>query len=285
MTLKMTRREVLLVINSKDAQTADNGSSATNYFQPALEMGDNAKVELIAANIWYAMPNIAAPNNTLSYEYTKEQMVNGALVTTQSNIDTITFDPGLYGLSSLNNTIARELSNHLELSRYDISLSGDESTGRVALHLKTTIREHVLTNGEFNITELRVKLPESTILTHYLGYNGTTDLVTPAGVSEYEFIGSLPANLNTLKSILVNCSQCSGSVLNGRNSGILANIPISVSVGSQIQYQPLHAAKISAPQMSSGGINEMTLSLHDQDMKALNMGGEYWEAVLIVSSD
>ena len=112
-----------------------------------------------------------------------------------------------------------------------------------------------------------------------------TDLVTPAGVAEYEFIGQTAANLNTLKSILVNCSQCSGSVLNGKDSGILANIPISVSVGSQIQYQPLHAAKISAPQMSSGGINEMTLSLHDQDMKALNMGGEYWEAVLIASSD
>ena len=115
------------------------------------------------------------------------------------------------------------------------------------------------------------------------------DLVTPAGVAEYEFIGSLPANLNTLKSILVNCSQCSGSVLNGKDSGILANIPISVSVGSQIriQYQPLHAAKISAPQMSTSGINEMTLSLHDQDMKALNTGtgGEYWEAVLIASSD
>jgi hypothetical protein len=213
-------------------------------------------------------------------------MVNGTLVTTQNSTGTITFDPGLYGLSSLNNTIARELSNHPELSRYDISLSGDESTGRVALHLKTTIRDHVLTNGEFNITELRVKLPESTILTHYLGYDMVLPTIgTPEGVSEYEFIGGLPANLNTLKSILVNCSQCSGSVLNGKDSGILANIPISVSVGSQIQYQPLHAAKISAPQMSSSGINEMTLSLHDQDMKALNMGGEYWEAVLIASSD
>ena len=283
----MTRREVLLVINSKDARTTDNGSSATINFQPALEMGDNAKVELIGANIWYAMPNIAAPNNILSYEYTKVQMVNGVLVTTQGIAGTITFDPGLYGLSSLNNTIARELSNHPELSRYDISLSGDESTGRVALHLKTTIRDHVLANGEFNITEVRVKLPESTILTHYLGYDMVlpTDLVTPAGVAEYEFIGQTAANLNTLKSILVNCSQCSGSVLNGKDSGILANIPISVSVGSQIQYQPLHAAKISAPQMSSSGINEMTLSLHDQDMKALNMGGEYWEAVLIASSD
>ena len=131
----MTRREVLLVINSKDARTTDNGSSATINFQPALEMGDNAKVELIGANIWYAMPNIAAPNNVLVYEYTKVQMVNGALVTTQDITGTITFDPGLYGLSSLNNTIARELSNHPELSRYDISLSGDESTGRVALHL------------------------------------------------------------------------------------------------------------------------------------------------------
>ena len=177
----MTRREVLVVINSKDARATDNGSSATINFQPALEMGDNAKVELIGANIWYAMPNIAAPNNILSYEYTKEaRTASGALVTTPSIAGTITFDPGLYGLSSLNNTIARELSNHPELSRYDISLSGDESTGRVALHLKTTIRDHVLTNGEFNITELRVKLPESTVLTHYLGYNGTTDLVTPA---------------------------------------------------------------------------------------------------------
>ena len=110
----MTRREVLLVINSKDAQNADNGSSAPINFQPALEMGDNAKVELIGANIWYAMPNIAAPNNTLSYEYTKVQMVNGALVTTQDITGTITFDPGLYGLTSLNNTIARELSNHPE---------------------------------------------------------------------------------------------------------------------------------------------------------------------------
>ena len=97
MTLKMTRREVLLVINSKDAQTTDNGSSATINFQPALEMGNNAKLEIIGANIWYAMPNIAAPNNILSYEYTKVQMVNGALVTTQGNIGTVTFEPGLYG--------------------------------------------------------------------------------------------------------------------------------------------------------------------------------------------
>ena len=83
------------------------------------------------------MPNIAAPNNVLVYSYVKQLMTAGGLVTS-NHTGTITFDPGLYGLSSLNSTIGRHLSNHVDLGRYDITLSGDESTGKVALHLKTT---------------------------------------------------------------------------------------------------------------------------------------------------
>ena len=74
-------------------------------------------------------------------------------------------------------------------------------------------------------------------------------------------------------------------MLNGKSSGILANIPLNVSVGAQIQYQPQNTAKISAPQMSSSSLNEMVISLHNQDMAPLNMGGEDWEVVLIATSD
>ena len=89
---------------------------------------------------------------------------------------------------------------------------------------------------------------------------------------EYEYIGANAATLNSLKSILVNCQQCNGSVLNGVSTGILSNIPISVGVGSQIQYQPRHAAKISAPQLSSASVTEMTISLTDQDLNSLIWG-------------
>ena len=151
--------------------------------------------------------------------------------------------------------------------------------------MSCTIRDHVLTDGEYNITELMIRMPESTLLTQYLGYASDTLNLGITGVAEYEYIGTNPASLNTLKSILVNCRQCSGSMLNGKSSGILANIPLNVSVGAQIQYQPQNTAKISAPQMSSSSLNEMVISLHNQDMTPLNMGGEDWEVVLIATSD
>lgn len=281
----MTKKEVLMVISSKTATTSLNGSQAVIAFQPALEMGDNCKLELTGANIWYSMPNLGA-NTIISYEYTKElRLADGSLQTTLFQNNEILFEPGLYGLSSLNATISRHLLNHTDLSRYDITLSGDESTGRVAVHLKTTIRDHALTEGEYNITELVIRMPESTLLTQYLGYASDTLNLGITGVAEYEYIGTNPASLNTLKSILVNCRQCSGSMLNGKSSGILANIPLNVSVGAQIQYQPQNTAKISAPQMSSSSLNEMVISLHNQDMAPLNMGGEDWEVVLIATSD
>ena len=279
---KTMTREILLVVTSKDTQTSSNGSSVQMTFQPALTMGAQSTLKLIGANIWYAMPNIAAPSNVLVYSYVKQLMTAGGLVTS-NHTDTITFDPGLYGLSSLNSTIGRHLSNHSDLSRYDITLSGDESTGKVALHLKTTTRDHVLTTGEYNITQIGVDFPESTLLSTYLGYTNTNGLVT--GATEYEYIGANAASLNSLKSILVNCQQCNGSVLNGVSTGILANIPISVAVGSQIQYQPLYAPKISAPQMSNASVTEMTISLTDQDLKPLNMGGENWEVILVAESE
>ena len=275
-------KEVLIVVNSKNAELNSYGNSVRMTFQPALTMGAQATLKLIGANIWYAMPNIAASTNVLVYSYVKQLMTTGGLVTT-NHTNTITFDPGLYGLSSINNTIGRHLSNHVDLNRYDITLSGDESTGKVALHLKTTTRDHVLTTGEYNITQIGVDFPESSLLTAYLGYTNTNGLVTSA--TEYEYIGANAASLNSLKSILVNCQQCNGSVLNGVSTGILANIPISVGVGSQIQYQPLHAPKISAPQMSGASVTEMTIALTDQDLIPLHMGGENWEVILVAESE
>ena len=140
-------REIVLVVNSNDAQTSSNGSSVQLSFQPALNMGTNATLKLIGANIWYTMPNIATPNNVLVYSYVKQLMTGGGLVTS-NHTGTTTFDAGLYGLSSLNSTVGRHLSNHADLNRYDITLSSDESTGKVASHLKTTSRDHVLTTGE-----------------------------------------------------------------------------------------------------------------------------------------
>ena len=53
-------REILLVVTSKDTQTSSNGSSVQMTFQPALTMGAQSTIKLIGANVWYAMPNIAA---------------------------------------------------------------------------------------------------------------------------------------------------------------------------------------------------------------------------------
>lgn len=274
-------REVLLVINSKAGDTSSDGSNCNISFQPPLRLGDECSVELLSANIWYSMPNISV-GTVLDYEYTKVQMAEGVLVTTSGIQGSIDFPVGLYGLSSLNVVIARHLGNHAELGRYDISFSGDESTGRVAIHLRLNTHGAGLSEGEFNISKLTV-MQTSSLLRSYLGYTVEQDL-SIEGVPDFEYIGDRAASLNTLKSILVDCQQCTGSVLNGRSTGVLANIPLNVAPGSQVQYQPRHSAKVSSNQLSNSEVNELRISLHDQDMRPLNMGGETWEVALRITS-
>jgi hypothetical protein len=74
-----------------------------------------------------------------------------------------------------------------------------------------------------------------------------------------------------------------GIPVNSIGQGIIAQVPITVPPGSQINYSPFNPIPVDASELIGIGKNTFSFSLCDQNLRATPTAGETWNFVVVLN--
>jgi len=232
-----------------------DGSKFTIYLDTPISLPQaamNATVEVSQASIWNVSYNISADfaNNNFNF-------VSGIAYD-------LTIPDGLYSLSGLNAYLATQFVN-LGFPANLIVISGDDATQKTILTF--------LNAGD------QVDFTQPNSVREILGFNSR--IVTSASAGFNEFSDSTAA-FNRVNSYLIKSTLVSqGLNINNIGAGVIASVPITVSPGSQINYQPRNPIPIDASELVGQSKNAFTFSLLDQSLRPAPTAGELYNFVVI----
>ena len=248
--------------SSDPANQAQNvsadGSQFTVVLNSPLALPKGAMAATLSvsqANIWNTSYNISAAfgNNVFRFR-------------SANNDHTIIFPDGLYSLSGLNSYLSTQFAN-LGLSSNLLSVGGDDATQRAIITFVNA--------GD------QVDFTVANSVREILGFNARLVVATIAGFNAFS---DEPANFNRVNSYLIRSNLVSqGIPVNSIGQGIIAQVPINVSPGSQIHYQPLNPIPVDAGELVGMGRNVFTFSLVDQNLRPTPTAGETWDFVLVLT--
>lgn len=271
--------EMLLICSSDPNNGALNLSENKDRFDiefaEPLSIEGEPTMKILTASMFFNFPNIDATNNVLNYTWIKYSS-NGVIAS--QGTGTVTLPVGLYSLSDIDAEISRQVRNDdtNDLTGDAISLTPNNATGKAVC----TVSLPNIVNSLYDYT-LNVNWTTSS-LASILGFtsNVTVSQLTDKG----DFVASEAANqasLNQVNAVRVHCSACTGSLVNGASSDTLCEIPIDVSPGSQLNYNPRIVPRISAPAFKTN-LNRLTVKLTDEQNRSINMNGEIFTVTLLV---
>ena len=214
-----------------------------------------ATLSVSQATIWNTSYNISAEfaNNTFSF----------AAANVAHNI---IFPDGLYSLSGLNSYLSTQFVN-MRLSSNLFVVSGDEATQRVVITF--------LNAGD------QIDFTVANSVRGILGFNAR---IVISAVGGFNAFSDNPAAFNRVNSYLIRTNLVSqGIPVNNIGQGIIAQVPITVPPGSQINYQPLNPIPVDASELIGTGKNVFNFTLVDQNLRNTPTAGEYWDFVLIIN--
>jgi hypothetical protein len=215
-------------------------------------------VYLNSLKFWYTFQNISADRGNNHFYLTDD-------ILTPDKYD-ITIPDGLYSVDTLETCIQNELVN-LGLSNKAVSISGDLSTGKVFFALESGFQVYMKSGSPYVLlgATLNQKIPSAGLTTGQYGEYAPNE-----------------AQFSSLSSVNVHCSLVTQSIVNGARSNVISSVAPDVTVGSQQIYEPTHLVKCPADNLLGAQINEITVSLTDQNNNPINTAGENWSMTIVV---
>ena len=235
---------------------------SVSYPQP-ITIPPNAKniqVWCHSLGAYYTFPNISISKSNNTIYFTDN--------TANYEKYSIVIPDGLYSVDLLSDAISYAL-NQSGFSPSLISLTGDLATGKVILsydtagyatYFKTGVSPYVLLG--FNPDQ---KVPAT-------GLSTSTSQYTAPNVADF----------GNLESITLQCSLVNTAYNNGKTSNVLASIPIEVSAGQNIVYNPSNLIKVDAPNLAGSTISIINFILGDQNGVPLDMAGEDYSLRVVI---
>lgn len=262
----MTEYQIPLIASSNPingaTQVSQNGSRFTIvYTRPLIVPAEATYCWITVENstIIFNTPNILeGVNDKLLVRF--EDGVNPIL-----EYD-ITIGAGLYDLDHLNSAISQQLSNLGALSDA-VSLIPDTATQKVVVKF----REHY--QIDFTIANNFAEI---------LGFEEREVPEVPAIIdNQYENSDNI-AKFNTILYYLMHSDLVSGHGIRiGSNyADILQQVPITVSAGSQISYEPQNLQIIPCPNLVGQSLREVHYWLTDDQNRFVDTLGEFWSVRL-----
>mgnify|MGYP005989272341 CR=1 FL=1 len=176
----------------------------------------------------------------------------------------ITIPQGLYDLTGLNASIARELE--LIGSPAFITLNPDEATQKVEMR--------------FNFANVSVDFTQPNTFADILGFDkqvyGPFTQPTP-------ILAPNVAAFNTVNYFLVHSDLTNKGIrFNNSYNQTIGQVLIDVPPGSQITSQPRNPAKINAPELAGATRTTLRFWLTDDANRRVNTNNEYWSARIVI---
>ena len=236
--------------------SADGSRVDINLETPLVFSGSSLSttLEVEGASIWNVAYNIsnALNNNTFYY------LFNG------SSQPTMLIPDGLYSITTLNSEISRQFTNRNLTS--PIILTGNLSTQKSVLTV--------------NIGYQMDTQPFDSVGS-ILGFSvGIWPTIAPV-LNSVSMPSQNTAKFNNTNSITVLSNLSSNGIpLNNSGRNLIANIPITASIGSLISYQPINPTVVDINNLRGRSVQNFYIQIADDKAKPLPQT-EPWSILLV----
>jgi hypothetical protein len=250
--------EIPFIFDSGDAdasQITSDGSQFTVNLETPLVIPRNASycyMTIDEATVWWTVYNIiSGVNDKIYVEYDDGMIVVNEI---------LTLIPGLYDVTHLNAALQRELTNNASLPSDLFNFVPDTASSRVAI--------------QFNYSGTQLDFTQSDTFREILGFNAKLVPLVPTTTVEYE-LGDNVAQFNQIDYFTIGSDILQRGIrINSRYDQTLIKIPITVSPGSQVVYQPNNLKKIPCNELIGQKKKEITFWLTDNNLKRVDTNGE-----------
>ena len=271
--MAIVQEELTLLLSSSELNGAQGKSADGSEFyiqldnNTALNIPDSAlniNVSVEDADVWWTVPNISPEKNN------NKLYITGPDVSDVVQNFVITIPKGLYDVSSLSESVQRELEN--SNAKVDpeplITLYGDPSTQRVELRLA--------------YDTVSIDFTQSDTPRDILGFN--SQIVGPFVTAPDNILGDYVASFNQVNSFLLHCDLVKEGILyNSNYYQIISKIPITVPPGSLINYQPYHPPKSNAQDLAGSRRSVVRVWLTDEKNNPVDTNGEDYNVRLLIT--
>ena len=261
----IVNRELSLLFSSDPNNGSQNlsvdGSSFDVVLSSPLQIPRAAvscTLSVIQARVWNTSPNISPDFNNNIFNFTTNN--SGSPVTYN-----VVFPSGLYSLSGFNGFLSNFFTNNL-LPANLIVVNADESTN-----------QSILT---FLVANDTVDFSVANSCKDILGFDPSVvpSVNRPAGWNEYSV---REASFNRVNSYLVTSNIVAGGIpINSGGRNVIGSIPITVRVGSQINYDPQNTIEVNALELAGSSKLNISFQLRDQLLRLAPTNGEYWSVII-----
>jgi len=258
------RRQTSYFFSSDSKTGASNIGNNGSTFSVALNSpiqipkgSIDCEIGINSAAIWYVNPNVSLQLTNNAFRFTTSAAPAGTY--------TITFPDGLYSLDGLNATLSNAIVN-LGLPANLFVLSGDDAT-------QSTIIT-ILTSGD------SIDFTIANSLRTVLGFNSA---VYTAPSANYNLYSPNPAAFNADNSYLISSDIVpDGIPINNQSFGVLVNVPITATPGSQILYAPSNIVWSDANSLIGQTKQFLNFRLTNQSLVPVNTVGETYQFTLVL---
>jgi len=259
--------EISMIVSSDPNNGAVNRSSDGSYFEVQLQDGLkipkdalNVNISVEEATIWWTVPNIITGENNKVY-------ISGPDKLDLLQNYVLTIEQGLYDLSGLNASIARELE--AQGAKIDpeplITLSPDEATQKVQLR--------------FNYATVFIDFTQNDTPREILGFDSAVYTPVPTN----PILAPNVAAFNTVNYFLIHSDLTNKGIrFNNNYNQTIAQVLIDVPPGSQIVSKPFNPAKVNAQELSGATRTNLRFWLTDDNNNRINTNNEYWSARIVI---
>lgn len=240
-------------------QPTNDGSTFSVAFDTPLILPRaalDASIEVIQSSIWWVVPNIKAGiNDRISF-------------TVAAVPYTITYPPGLYSLDQLTSTTKSLLGNIPGMDPLAFSFSANTAAQLVVV--------------TFSIAAVQIDFNAAQSPSVILGFTGLVPAAPSLAGQSVD--ATAIAQFNSISGFQIRSNMIQqGISTNSGASGVLANVPIVVSPGSQNIFQPMFPQRCPFRNAIGTQIGSpVTFTLTDQNGGKVDTNGEYWSFVAIV---
>lgn len=228
-----------------------------------------ATIEVVSSHIWYTVPNISnVIGNDKLYIITDHPDPLGDPIPGGPNFE-ITIPKGLYSVEALAVAIQRELVN-IGLPEDLIELTGDYASQRSVL---------TFNSGGFDV---QLDFTKADSFREILGFDARLVPLAPVPNGHFE-LGDTVAEFNRVNSFLITTSLISSGIpVNNIGSGVIAQVPIDVESGHQINFHPFNPLRCSADELVGRSVNYLSFALQDQKRRLVDTNDEKFSFNLVL---
>jgi hypothetical protein len=271
--MSLIEKQFSAFFNSSVASGSVKIGSLGNRFQVQLDSpltipADSlyASLEVVSTKIWNVSPNISTTigNNQLYFSYAGYNF-------------NIQFPDGLYGVDEINKHISIYFNEYISLPNDLFLFSENQSTQKVSIQIN------------YIGVMIDFRYPNSCIdvLGFYTTHDEINDIFTStilldSVVAGASFTAPNEARFNRVVNYyLLSNILSDGIPINAKSLGIIAEIPVTVGVGSLINYLPTNPLKIDCTDLIGNSKQLISFTLLDHLLRDVSTSGEDWSLTIV----